>query len=419
MKKKMIAMLLAGGQGSRLGVLTDRVAKPAVSFGGKYKIIDFPLSNCVNSGVDTVGVLTQYRPLKLNAHIGVGIPWDLDHRNGGVFVLPPYEKNGDSEWYTGTANAIYQNIEFIDEYSPDYVLILSGDHIYRMDYEDMLEKHRNAGAEVSIAVMPVPWEEASRFGIVIADEDGQISAFEEKPEKPRSNLASMGIYIFNWPLLRYALTTLADVPNCDFGKNVIPFCFDEGRLMYTYKFTGYWKDVGTLSSYWEAHMDLLRDNPEFELYSKRDHIYTRTDDLTPQFIGPKAKVSNSLISEGCRIYGNVTHSVISPGVEIGEDCEITDSVIMAGTHIGRGCRIDKAIISEKCVIGDGTVIGDGEYADSKLNRKIYCSDLAVIDEKTEIPAGVVIGRNTAISGRTLPADYPDGQLPSGEFLIAK
>ena len=276
-KKEMIAMLLAGGQGSRLGVLTSKVAKPAVAFGGKYRIIDFPLSNCINSGVDTVGVLTQYQPLRLNTHIGIGIPWDPDRNIGGVTVLPPYEKSTNSEWYTGTANAIYQNLEYMESYNPEYVLILSGDHIYKMDYEVMLDFHKANNAEVTIAVMPVPMEEASRFGIMIADENHRITEFEEKPEHPRSNLASMGIYIFNWKTLKEALIAMADQPALDFGKHVIPYCHEKGAPLYAYEFTGYWKDVGTLSSYWEANMELIDIVPEFNLYEEYWKIYTKSE----------------------------------------------------------------------------------------------------------------------------------------------
>ena len=273
-KKEMIAMLLAGGQGSRLGVLTAKVAKPAVAFGGKYRIIDFPHSNCINSGIDTVGVLTQYQPLRLNTHIGIGMPWDLDRNNGGVTVLSPYEKSAGSDWYSGTANAIYQNIDYIDTYNPDYVLILSGDHIYKMDYEVMLEYHKENNAAVTIACMPVPWEEASRFGVVITDENGQISEFEEKPANPRSNLASMGIYIFTWKLLREALIRMRDVPNCDFGKHILPECLEKGERLFAYEYNGYWKDVGTLGSYWEANMELINIIPEFNLYEEFWKIYT-------------------------------------------------------------------------------------------------------------------------------------------------
>ena len=267
-KKEMIAMLLAGGQGSRLGVLTSKVAKPAVAFGGKYRIIDFPLSNCINSGIDTVGVLTQYQPLRLNSHIGIGIPWDLDRSIGGVSILPPYEKSTSSEWYTGTANAIYQNLEYMESFHPDYVLILSGDHIYKMDYQVMLDYHKENNADVTIAAMPVPIEEASRFGIVITDDSGKITEFQEKPPQPKSNLASMGIYIFSWKALKEALVALKDEPGCDFGKHIIPYCHEKGEGLFAYEYNGYWKDVGTLGSYWQANMELIDIIPEFNLYEE-------------------------------------------------------------------------------------------------------------------------------------------------------
>ena len=289
-KKEMIAMLLAGGQGSRLGVLTAKVAKPAVAFGGKYRIIDFPLSNCINSGVDTVGVLTQYQPLRLNTHIGIGIPWDLDRNIGGVTVLPPYEKSENSEWYTGTANAIYQNLNYMESFNPEYVLILSGDHIYKMDYEVMLDFHKANNADVTIAVMPVPMEEASRFGIVVTDDNAQITEFQEKPEHPSSNLASMGIYIFSWKVLKEALVTLKNQSNCDFGKHVIPYCFEQGKQLVAYEYNGYWKDVGTLGSYWEANMELIDIIPEFNLYEEFWKIYTSSEIIPPQYISSEAKI---------------------------------------------------------------------------------------------------------------------------------
>ena len=298
-KKEMIAMLLAGGQGSRLGVLTSGVAKPAVAFGGKYRIIDFPLSNCINSGIDTVGVLTQYQPLRLNRHIGIGIPWDLDRNNGGVTVLPPYERSDNSEWYTGTANAIYQNLKYMETYNPDYVLILSGDHIYKMDYEVMLDFHKENNADVTIAAMPVPIEEASRFGVVITDENKKIKEFEEKPEHPRSNLASMGIYIFNWKVLRDSLIAMKDQSNCDFGKHIIPYCHENGKRLFAYEFNGYWKDVGTLSSYWEANMELIDLIPEFNLYEEYWKIYTKSDNVAPQYLAAESKVDTSIIGEAC------------------------------------------------------------------------------------------------------------------------
>ena len=416
-KKKMIAMLLAGGQGSRLGVLTAKVAKPAVAFGGKYRIIDFPLSNCVNSGVDTVGVLTQYRPLRLNTHIGIGIPWDLDKRSGGVTVLPPYEKSKDSEWYTGTANAIYQNLEYMESYHPDYVLILSGDHIYKMDYEEMLECHRQNKADVTIASMPVPWEEASRFGVVVTDKNRRITAFEEKPENPRSNLASMGIYIFNWNVLKEALVTLAEVPSCDFGKHIIPYCFEKTGDLYTYEFNGYWKDVGTLSSYWEANMGLVDLVPEFNLYEEFWKIYTKADSLPPQYMAPGARAERAIIGEGSCIYGSIYHSVVGSNVTVGEGSSISDSILMQGVKIGKNVRIHKAIIAENTIIDDNTVLGHGQFAESLLDRRVYSSELVTIDEDSYIPAGVSIGKNTAISGKTEPEDYPGGRLQDGGYII--
>ena len=329
-KKEMIAMLLAGGQGSRLGVLTSKLAKPAVAFGGKYKIIDFPLSNCINSGVDTVGVLTQYRPLRLNQHIGIGIPWDLDRSIGGVTVLPPYEKSANSQWYTGTANAIYQNLEYIDYYNPDYVLILSGDHIYKMDYEAMLDYHKTSKADITLATYQVPMEEASRFGVVITDDTGCIQEFEEKPEHPRSNKASMGIYIFNWKVLREALTALKDQPSCDFGKHIIPYCHERGSKICAYEYKGYWKDVGTLGSYWEANMELVDIIPEFNLYEEFWRIYTKSDQLPPQYIDPEGSVTESIVGEATEVYGTVQHSVIGSGVTIGKGAVIKNSIIMNG-----------------------------------------------------------------------------------------
>jgi len=416
-KKEMIAMLLAGGQGSRLGVLTSKVAKPAVAFGGKYKIIDFPLSNCINSGVDTVGVLTQYQPLRLNAHIGIGIPWDLDRNIGGVTVLPPYEKSENTDWYTGTANAIFQNLDYMDSYNPDYVLILSGDHIYKMDYEIMLDYHKANNADVTIAVMPVPIEEASRFGVVVADGENRITEFQEKPEKPKSNLASMGIYIFSWPVLKEALIKLKDQPSCDFGKHVIPYCHEKGDRIFAYEFNGYWKDVGTLHSYWEANMELIDIVPEFNLYEEYWKIYTKSDVLPPQYISDKARVDRSIVGEGCEVYGTVCNSVVSANVIVEEGAEVYDSIIMQGTVIKKGTKLNKAIVAEGVVIGENCTVGVGEYADSKLSEKVYNCDLTVIGENSEIPDGVTIGKNTAIVGKTVAEDYQDGKLESGDYII--
>ena len=416
-KKEMIAMLLAGGQGSRLGVLTSKVAKPAVAFGGKYRIIDFPLSNCINSGVDTVGVLTQYQPLRLNTHIGIGIPWDLDRNIGGVTVLPPYEKSTNSEWYTGTANAIYQNLEYMESYNPEYVLILSGDHIYKMDYEVMLDFHKANNAEVTIAVMPVPMEEASRFGIMIADENHRITEFEEKPEHPRSNLASMGIYIFNWKTLKEALIAMADQPALDFGKHVIPCCHEKGAPLYAYEFTGYWKDVGTLSSYWEANMELIDIVPEFNLYEEYWKIYTKSEIQPPDYIAADSVVERSIIGEGSEVYGEVYNSVIGCGVTIGKGTMIRDSIIMNQTQIGEGCEINKAIIAENVVVGNQVKLGVGEEAENDTAPHIYNHGLVTIGEKSVIPDGISVGKNSVISGVTAAADYEDSQLASGKTLI--
>ena len=413
----MIAMLLAGGQGSRLGVLTAKVAKPAVSFGGKYRIIDFPLSNCINSGVDTVGVLTQYQPLRLNTHIGIGIPWDLDKNVGGVSILPPYEKKTDTEWYTGTANAIYQNLDYMESYNPDYVLILSGDHIYKMDYEVMLDFHKANNAEVTIAVMPVPIEEASRFGIMIADENHRITEFEEKPEHPRSNLASMGIYIFNWKTLKEALIAMADQPALDFGKHVIPYCHEKGAPLYAYEFTGYWKDVGTLSSYWEANMELIDIVPEFNLYEEYWKIYTKSEIQPPDYIAGDSVVERSIIGEGSDIYGEVYNSVIGCGVTIGKGTVIRDSIIMNQTQIGEGCEINKAIIAENVVVGNQVRLGVGEETENDTAPHIYNHGLVTIGEKSVIPDGISVGKNSVISGVTAAADYEDSQLASGKTLI--
>lgn len=409
-------MLLAGGQGSRLGVLTSKVAKPAVAFGGKYRIIDFPLSNCINSGIDTVGVLTQYQPLRLNTHIGIGIPWDLDKNVGGVTVLPPYEKTGKSEWYTGTANAIYQNLAYMESYNPDYVLILSGDHIYKMDYEVMLDYHKAHKADVTIAVMPVPQEEASRFGIVVADETGRITEFQEKPKEPKSNLASMGIYIFTWSALKEALITLKDQSNCDFGKHVIPYCHEKGEKLVAYEYNGYWKDVGTLGSYWEANMELISIIPEFNLYEEFWKIYTKNDIIPPQYISADAKIQRSLIGDGTEVYGEISNSVVGSGVVVEPGAIVRDSIIMQNAVIKAGTVVDKAIIAENAVIGERTQLGVGEEVPNKVKPAVYSFGLAVIGENAVVPADVKIGKNTAVTGVTVREDYPDGVLASGEIL---
>lgn len=416
-KKEMIAMLLAGGQGSRLGVLTAKVAKPAVAFGGKYRIIDFPLSNCINSGIDTVGVLTQYQPLRLNTHIGIGIPWDLDRNIGGVTILPPYEKSANSEWYTGTANAIYQNLDYMETFNPDYVLILSGDHIYKMDYEVMLDFHKENNADVTIAAMPVPKEEASRFGIVVTDDGGKITEFQEKPPEPKSNLASMGIYIFSWPVLREALVALRNEKGCDFGKHIIPYCHEKGERLFAYEYNGYWKDVGTLGSYWEANMELIDIIPEFNLYEEFWKIYTNSGILPPQYISGQSVIERSIIGNGSEIYGHVHNCVIGSGVTVEEGAVVRDSIIMKDVRIGKGCVIDKSIVAESCRIGNHVTLGIGSDVPNKLKPAVYSFGLVTIGENSVIPDNVQIGKNTAISGITTKEDYPNGILESGETLI--
>ena len=361
-KKEIVAMILAGGQGSRLGVLTKSVAKPAVPFGGKYRIIDFPLSNCSNSGIYTVGVLTQYKPLELNAHIGIGNPWDLDRRDGGVSILPPYQKEKGGNWYKGTANAIYQNIEFVDRYDPEYVLILSGDHIYKMDYSKMLDFHKKNNADATIAVIKVPKEEASRFGIMNTNDDMSIYEFEEKPKNPKSTLASMGIYIFNWKTLKKYLKEdeLDKLSSNDFGKNIIPKMIDSNKKMFAYAFEGYWKDVGTIDSLWEANMDLISKGNGLNLYDEEWRIYSVNHSSPAQYIGVNAKVKNSLVVEGCHIEGEVNNSVIFQGVNIGKNSVVTDSVIMPNVTIGDNVTINKAIIGTGASVEGDSIVGNGD-----------------------------------------------------------
>lgn len=396
--KKCVAMILAGGQGSRLGALTKNVAKPAVAFGGKYRIIDFPLSNCVHSGIDTVGVLTQYQPLDLNTYIGNGNPWDLNRNNGGVFVLPPYQSAKAGEWYKGTANAIYQNLGFLDRFNPETVLILSGDHIYKMNYGKMLQIHEKSNAAVTIAVMPVAWEEASRFGIMNVDSEGNIVEFEEKPKNPKSNLASMGIYIFNYAVLKKYLTDDERNPESsnDFGKNIIPEMLAKGEKMVSYRFDEYWKDVGTVHSLWEANMDLLDSPPVFEISNKNWNIYSRNTALAPQYVGKNARIINSTVSQGCTICGNVKHSVVFSNVEIGEGSEITDCVIMSGVKIGKNAILKKTVVGVGAVLEDGVVSGINDDPESPYisgmctNGLVLIEGGATISENTDIPRGAMV-----------------------------
>ena len=393
-KKTCVAMLLAGGQGSRLGILTKKVAKPAVPYGGKYRIIDFPLSNCTNSGIDTVGVLTQYQPLELNAYIGSGAPWDLDVSHGGVFVLPPYQKGKSGEWYRGTANAIYQNIAFIEQYNPDYVLILSGDHIYKMDYNAMLNYHIRHGADATIAVREVPWEEAPRFGIMNTDSDDRIIEFEEKPKNPKSNKASMGVYIFTWEKLRHYLENdEADKKsNNDFGKNIIPNMLNDKQVLVAYSFNGYWKDVGTIESLWEANMDLLETPMPIDMHDKRWRIFAKNPGMAPHYIAKGATVHDSLITEGCEVYGNVNHSILFAGVIIEEGAKVESSVIMPGSIIRRGAVVQRAIVAENAVVGPGAFVGE------------ETGNIAVIGTGITLPAGVHI---------------PAGQQVDEEYVFEK
>ena len=370
MKQEMLAMILAGGQGSRLGVFTKRIAKPAVSFGGKYRIIDFVLSNCSNSGIDTVGVLTQYRPLILNSHIGTGSHWDLDRINGGVHILQPYMNEKEGNWYRGTAHAIHQNMDFIDSYNPEYVLILSGDHIYKMDYSKMLDHHKKMGSKATIGVIEVPWDEASRFGIMNTNEDSSIYEFEEKPANPKSNLASMGVYIFDWKMLK---GYFEEVDNNganydDFGKNLIPKMLEDQIPMFAYPFKGYWRDVGTIESLWEANMDLIKNPDAVDLSDSNWRIYTNTMDLPPQYIGKKANVKESLIADGCSVLGTVENTVLSHKVDVGEGSVITNSVIMPNVTIGKNVVIEKAMIAEGAVIKDNAVIKDDLGAISVISE---------------------------------------------------
>ncbi len=395
-KKEWIAMLLAGGQGSRLYALTRNLAKPAVPYGGKYRIIDFPLSNCVNSGIDTVGVLTQYQPLLLNEYIGNGQPWDLDRVHGGVYVLPPYQKSSNSDWYKGTANAIYQNINFMDRYQPEYVVILSGDHIYKMDYSEMLAYHKEKNADCTIAVMEVPMEEASRFGIMATEADGKVYEFQEKPKQPKSNLASMGIYIFSYDKLRkYLVEDEADENSeNDFGKNIIPNMLNDGQRLYAWSFDGYWKDVGTIDSLWEANMDLLNPSVPLDLYDESWKIYARNPVMPPQYVGDNAVVNNSMISEGCEVYGDAHFSVLFPGVIVEEGAKIHNSIIMPGTVVKKGAVIEYAIVAENAVIDENAKVGsdptitEGDWGVAVVGAGIHVGKNAVVPAKSMIEENV-------------------------------
>lgn len=392
-KPECIAMLLAGGQGSRLGILTKNIAKPAVPYGGKYRIIDFPLSNCVNSGIYTVGVLTQYQPLVLNEYLGNGEPWDLDRSEGGVHVLSPYQQIKGTEWYKGTANAIYQNINFIDRYDPEYVLILSGDHIYKMDYSKMIDYHKEKNADCTIAMLEVPWEEASRFGLMLVNEDGSIAEFEEKPKNPRSNKASMGVYVFNWKKLRKYL--IEDEENessgNDFGHDVIPAMKENGERMFAYQFDGYWKDVGTIDSLWDANLDLLNPKVDLDLNDDNWRIYSRTPIAPPHFTGEKATVERSMITEGCEVNGDVDFSVLFANVKVEEGATVKYSIVMPGTVIKKGATVQYSIVAENAVIEEGAVVGKSPEEMEDINDW----GVAVIGN------GITIGRNAKVAPKAM------------------
>ena len=392
-KTECVAMLLAGGQGSRLGILTKNIAKPAVPYGGKYRIIDFPLSNCVNSGIYTVGVLTQYQPLELNDYIGNGQPWDLDRANGGVHVLSPYQQIKGTEWYKGTANAIYQNINFIERYDPEYVLVLSGDHIYKMDYSKMIDYHKANNADCTIAMLEVPWEEASRFGLMIVNDDGSISEFEEKPKNPRSNKASMGVYVFNWKKLRKYLIEDENNPESDndFGHNVIPAMKEAGERMFAYQFDGYWKDVGTIDSLWDANLDLLNPKVDLDLDDDSWKIYSKSPVAPPHYVGSLAKIENSMIAEGCDINGTIDFSVLFSNVTVEEGAEVKYSIVMPGTVVKKGAKVQYSIVAEDAVIEEGAVVGKSP------------EDMQDISAwgVTVIGGGVKIGKNAVVDAKLM------------------
>ena len=417
--REIIAMILAGGQGSRLGVLTKRIAKPAVMYGGKYRIIDFTLSNCVNSGIDTVGILTQYQPLKLNSHIGIGKPWDLDRMHNKVTILSPYMKSEKGEWYKGTANAIFQNIDYIDKLAVEYVLVLSGDHIYKMDYSKMFGFHKQNNAEATISVINVPYEEASRYGIMSVESNGKIYKFKEKPSNPESSLASMGVYIFSWNVLKnYLIKDDNDhLSEHDFGKNIIPKMIEDGRRAFAYNFNGYWKDVGTIQSYWESNMELVKRLPEFNLYDPNWKIYSYNPVMPPHYIDIKGSVKTSVIAEGCMIYGTVKRSVIFSGVYIDEDVLIEDSIIMSGSIIGKDSYVNHSIIGEDVYIGQNVKIGIGEPVLNEYKPGVYNSGITVVGDEAIIPDNTIIGKNVMIDIGVSHEDFCFGNIPSGKNVF--
>ena len=418
-RKEIVALLLAGGQGSRLGVLTRNIAKPAVLYGGKYRIIDFTLSNCINSNIDTVGVLTQYQPLKLNSHIGIGKPWDLDRMSGGVTILAPYMSHEKGEWYSGTADAVFQNIHYVDEMVPKYVVILSGDHIYKMNYSEMLEFHKMKNADATVSVIEVPIDEANRYGILNTTDSNKIYEFEEKPEKPKSTLASMGIYIFNWDLLKEYLSN--DHGNAesehDFGKNIIPGMLADGKNLFAFNYVGYWRDVGTIQAYWESTLNLTERIPDFNMFDPYWKIYTPNPVYPAHYIGETGTVVKSVIAEGCMVYGTVRNSVIFPGVTVNAGSIIEDSIVMSDALIGSNSEIYCSIIGECSVIGNNVHCGIGEYAENQYNPKVYDSKITVIGSNTVIPNGINLGKNVVVDNFITPQDFTSDEIPSGGCLM--
>ena len=416
---RAVGIILAGGNSNKMRELTHKRAVAAMPIAGSYRAIDFALSNMSNSHIQKVAVLTQYNARSLNEHLNSSKWWDFGRKQGGLYVFTPTITAENGYWYRGTADAIYQNLDYMEQFDPDYVLILSGDHIYKMDYEVMLDYHKANNADITIAAMPVPIEEASRFGVMITDGNGRITEFEEKPEHPRSNLASMGIYIFSWKALKESLTALKDQPSCDFGKHILPYCRDNGKRLFAYEFNGYWKDVGTLGSYWEANMELIDIIPEFNLYEEFWKIYTKGDIIRPQYVSGDAVVDRCIIGEGAEIYGEVHNSVIGADVRIEKGVVVRDSIIMRHSTIGEGTQVNKAIIAENVHVGRHVVMGVGEEAPNVLKPNIYGFGLVTVGEKAVIPDGVTIGKNVCISGETSLEDYPDGTLPSGGAIVEK
>jgi len=416
---RVLGIILAGGQGTRLGVITNNLAKPAVPFGGKYRMIDFTLSNCVNSNINTVGVVTQYMPHRLVEHLGIGKPWDLDIKGGGLHILPPYLSRSGTSWYQGTADAVYQNIEFIERYKPDFVLLLSGDHVYKMDYNDIIDYHIEKDADCTIACMEVPVSEAHRFGIMVTDPFNRIIEFQEKPKDPRGTLASLGIYVFKWNYLKDALIKDAkdNASEHDFGKNIIPKSLEENSRFYAFNFEGYWRDVGTLESYVDCNLEIIAPLPPLDLHDESWKIYTQSEELPPAFISKGSSVFKSFVSEGSEIYGTVENSVIFQGATVSEGSSVKDSIIMNNVFIGKNCYIEKAIIAENTIIGDSVEIGKGKFNESKIDKKVYNSDITVIGFNSKIKDKMVMGKNCVIDNDVDLNDYNVEELKSGEGIL--